>query len=260
VLLAQRLPLAILLADDLEVNRRLVLLMLKRLGYEAQAVGTGREAVEAATRASFDLVLMDVQMPDMDGFAATRRIIELMGGHRPRIVAMTAHAMARDLDKCFAAGMDDYIPKPFTFEALQGVLERAGRAANADRPADAERAADAAAAAPAGETIDWTRIDSLRPYDSDGSMVREIVAAFLRDGPKYLAAIRAAQAAADAGELASAAHALKGAAANIGARMLEAVCREAESLARAGTLSGDFVEAAERRLDEAVCALAEFRS
>lgn len=254
MLLAQRLPLAILLADDLEVNRQLALLMLKHLGYEAQAVATGRDAVEAATRASFDLVLIDVQMPDMDGFTATRRIIELMGGKRPRIVAMTAHAMASDLDNCFAAGMDDYIPKPFTFEALQGVLERAGRVANAGR------AADAAAAAPAGETIDWTRIDGLRPYDSDGSMVREIVAAFLRDGPKYLAAMRAAQAAADAGELASAAHALKGAAANIGARMLEAVCREAESLARAGTLSGDFVEAAERRLDEAVCALAEFRS
>jgi PAS domain S-box-containing protein len=252
--LGERLPLSILVADDVEVNRKLAVLMLKALGYESpQAVSTGAEAVQAATHRSFDLVLMDVQMPDMDGFEATRLIREKFGAKGPKVIAMTAFAMAGDRDRCLAAGMDDYLPKPFTPDTLREVIERvagAGSAALAAQPA--------AAPSPAPQSpIDWTRIESLKPYDADGSLVREAIGAFLRDGPKYLAAMHEAFGASDGGAVASAAHALKGAAANVGARRLEAICREVEAQARDGTVgdAGETVAKSVLELDAAVRAL-----
>ncbi len=123
--LAERLPLRILLAEDNRVNQRLALLMLEGLGYRADVAGNGLEVLQALRRQPYDLVLMDVLMPEMDGLTATRLICEQWApGSRPRIVAMTAAAMKEDRQNCLDAGMDDFISKPLFPEELRGALER----------------------------------------------------------------------------------------------------------------------------------------
>jgi CheY-like chemotaxis protein len=129
MLLAERLPLRILLAEDNVVNQKVALRMLDRLGYHADLAATGIEAVEAVKRQSYDVVLMDLQMPEMDGLEATRHIRADAPAQQPRIIAMTANAMANDREHCLAAGMDDYVSKPVRLEDLRAALERAAGAA-----------------------------------------------------------------------------------------------------------------------------------
>ena len=122
--MAERHPLRILLAEDNVVNQKLAMRLLQRMGYEADLAVNGLEALAAVERATYDVVLMDVQMPEMDGFEATRRIVERWT-ERPRIVAMTANAMQGDRETCLAAGMDDYVTKPIRVDALVGALMKA---------------------------------------------------------------------------------------------------------------------------------------
>jgi len=118
--------LRILLAEDNSVNQKVALRILEKLGYRADVASNGLEALEALERESYDVVLMDVQMPEMDGLDASRRICARWPAEsRPRIVAMTANAMIEDREACFAAGMDDYIAKPVSPEALAEALSRA---------------------------------------------------------------------------------------------------------------------------------------
>src|SRR5947199_4802081 len=125
--LAQRLPLRILLAEDNTVNQKLAVRLLERMGYRADVVANGLEVLEALQRQSYDVILMDVQMPEMDGLEASRAIHEgWPAEEHPRIVAMTANAMQGDREECLAAGMDDYLSKPIQIKALQEALERAG--------------------------------------------------------------------------------------------------------------------------------------
>ncbi len=122
---SEPLPLEILLVEDNPVNQMVALKMLEGLGYRAEAAANGLEAVEQVERRSFDVVLMDIQMPELDGLEATRRIRRLLPADRqPRIIAMTASAMKGDEEKCLDAGMDDYISKPVTIDNLRGKLER----------------------------------------------------------------------------------------------------------------------------------------
>jgi len=124
-LLAEQLPLQILLAEDNVVNQKVALQLLKRMGYRADVAGNGLEVLEALHRQPYDVVLMDVQMPQMDGLEATRRICqEWSGTKRPRIIAMTANAMQGDREMCLEAGMDDYVSKPIRGEALARTLEK----------------------------------------------------------------------------------------------------------------------------------------
>jgi PAS domain S-box-containing protein len=247
--LAEQLPMRILVVDDVEVNRRLAVSLLRNFGYAADAVGTGREAVELA--ATYDLLLMDVQMPDVDGLEATRLIRSRAGKGGPRIVALTASAMAGDRERCLAAGMDDYLAKPLQPQALQAALEQVGRSA-------ARQAGMKRAARPAG-AVDWGRIESLKPFDPDGSMVAGAIAAFLADAPGRIRAIRDAHAAGDAQALISAAHALKGAAANIGAARLQELSQAIESLAREDRVAEarKAIGGLEKSLAEAAGALAK---
>jgi CheY-like chemotaxis protein len=123
--MAARHPLRILLAEDNVVNQKLALRLLQQMGYRADLASNGIEAVESVERQPYDVVLMDVQMPEMDGLEATRRITAATPtGRRPRIVAMTANAMQGDREMCLAAGMDDYLTKPVRVEELVDALER----------------------------------------------------------------------------------------------------------------------------------------
>ena len=120
--------LRILLAEDNAVNQKVALRVLDKLGYRADVASNGLEALEALERESYDVVLMDVQMPEMDGLDASRRICERWPAEsRPRIIAMTANAMVEDREACFAAGMDDYVAKPVRPEELAAALSRARR-------------------------------------------------------------------------------------------------------------------------------------
>ena len=118
-------PLRILLAEDSLVNQRVMRLMLQKLNLSAEIVGNGIEAIAALEAAPYDVILMDVQMPEMDGLEATRHICARWPqARRPRIIAMTAHAMQGDRERCLAAGMDDYLSKPVQMEELRVVMER----------------------------------------------------------------------------------------------------------------------------------------
>ena len=123
---APRQSVLVLVAEDNPVNRKLALQQLKKLGYAAHAVADGREAIDAVVRDDYDLVLMDCQMPEVDGFEATREIrrAESARGRHVPIVAMTANALEGDREQCLAAGMDDYLAKPVQLAALRAVVER----------------------------------------------------------------------------------------------------------------------------------------
>jgi CheY-like chemotaxis protein len=126
--LATRHPLRILLAEDNVVNQKLALRILQQMGYRADLASNGLEAVESIERQVYDVVLMDVQMPEMDGLEASRQITATQAaGARPRIVAMTANAMAGDREMCLAAGMDDYITKPIRVDQLVEALMQVPR-------------------------------------------------------------------------------------------------------------------------------------
>ncbi len=116
--------LRILVAEDNPVNQKMAMLMLKRLGYRGEAVADGREVLKALERQPYDVVLMDIQMPEMDGLEAAKRIRERRSSAQPKIIAVTAYAMTGDRERCIEAGMQDYLAKPFTQEELKAVLER----------------------------------------------------------------------------------------------------------------------------------------
>jgi CheY-like chemotaxis protein len=215
--------------------------MLEKQGYRADAAANGREAVEMLAQLPYDLVLMDCQMPEMDGYAATaeiRRREREQGGaarHTP-IIAMTANALEGEAEKCLAAGMDDYIPKPVTVQRLEAVLTR--------RRAQAEPGV-------AQEAVDTSTLAALRDLHGAGQpdILAELIAVYLRDTPSRLATLHEALAHADAGSLRGAAHSLKGSSSQIGAAQMAQLCADLEEQARAADLAG----AAQtlRRLDAA---------
>jgi CheY-like chemotaxis protein len=125
--LGKRHPLRILLAEDNAVNQKLALRILEQMGYRADVASNGIEAIESIERQVYDVILMDVQMPEMDGLNATREIRKLLHATQPHIIAMTANAMEGDREACLAAGMDDYISKPIRVDELVRALERSSR-------------------------------------------------------------------------------------------------------------------------------------
>jgi CheY-like chemotaxis protein len=124
--LAAALPMRILVAEDNPVNQQLVVLLLEKLGYRADVVSNGVEALQALERQSYDVLLLDVLMPEMDGLTAARRITEQAVADRPYIVGVTANALQGDREQCLAAGMDDYVSKPIRLKELVAALRRAG--------------------------------------------------------------------------------------------------------------------------------------
>jgi PAS domain S-box-containing protein len=224
-------PLRLLVAEDNEVNRRLALALLAKLGYHADVVENGREALDALQRQMYDVVLMDVQMPEVDGLEATRRIRDRFGtGQRPTIIAMTANALPGDRDECLAAGMDDHLAKPIRIDELSRALARCHSHVE-ERDTPPIRSDDA---------VDGTALEALAASLGDGDEgwegMRELIVAFLEDAPTQLATLRDAVERGDASEARRAAHSLKSNGATFGAQAFSGVCRELESLARGGEL------------------------
>jgi CheY-like chemotaxis protein len=142
--MAARHPLRILLAEDNVVNQKLALRLLQQMGYRADLASNGVEAIESVARQTYDVVLMDVQMPEMDGLQASRAITgRWSAAQRPRIVAMTANAMQGDRELCLAAGMDDYVTKPIRVDALVEALARVAARETAEQRADLARLGEA---------------------------------------------------------------------------------------------------------------------
>ena len=196
----------LLVAEDNPINLKLVLMMLERLGYRADSAVDGRAVLEAVSRESYDLVLMDVQMPGMDGFEATRLLTDMLGERRPRVVAITAHALAGDRERCLAAGMDDYLSKPISLDELREVVER--------QTATRGGAGAGAARSP----VDPSRLERLREWcGGGGDVVPELVDAFLTSSQRYLSQVRAAVTDRERGVLRESAHSLKGGCLNVGA-------------------------------------------
>ncbi|MBS0375720.1 MAG: response regulator [Proteobacteria bacterium] len=225
--------LRVLLVEDNAVNRRVAEHQLRKLGCLVSVACNGIEAVEAALAGGVDLVLMDCQMPLLDGFDATRQIRQREpAGQRLPIIALTANALAGDRDSCLAAGMDDYLSKPLEPAALAASLARwAPPGMRALTPAPASAAgAEPADAAP----VDLAALAVLT--EGDAGFERELIEVFIASGDSALAALVAALAGGDLGELRRQAHALKGASANLRARPLAARAEELEAAAVAGDL------------------------
>jgi signal transduction histidine kinase/DNA-binding response OmpR family regulator len=227
----------VLVADDNAVNLKVACAMLTKLGYEWRTAADGREAVEAVAHvasqgASFGAILMDVNMPDVDGLEATRQIHAMLGDAAPPIIALTAGASLEDRARCEAAGMDDYLTKPLQVSALAQSLERwlAQREVRGEPAASPAPAPTSAAEAP---LMDFSRLEEFREFDDeDLTTTREVIGLFAADTPPRLSALQAAVDAGDAGALAKTAHALKGGASNIGAKAIQQHADALESAAK----------------------------
>ena len=230
----------ILVAEDNEVNQEVIAESIAKLGHDFTVVENGRAALEAALTGKYDLVLMDLRMPHMDGFEAARAIRqeEAIGGTGKRIpiVALSANAMKGDRDLCLDCGMDDHLAKPFTLDGLSAKLAQ-WLPRNADQADDAPRPAEAslrhAAADDSKAIIDETALKRISALQRPGrpNVLDKIIRTFFKTTPLALEQLDTALA---AGEFAAArdlAHSLKSSAANLGALGMAEYCRELEALA-----------------------------
>ena len=221
----------VLVVEDNAVNRLVVERLLDRMGHEVVVVENGIQAVERTASEAFDAVLMDVQMPEMDGLEATRRIRarESAGGRRQPVIALTAHAMKGDEERCLASGMDAYLSKPLQSAALAAVLARVvsgrvpGKAAPSAQPAPVE--------APA-----FSRAALLEQLGGDKALLREIAGIFVREGPALLEDVRLAIESTDCDRISRAAHRLKGSLLQLAAAPAAAAALAVEESGRAGNV------------------------
>jgi len=219
----------VLVVEDNDINRAVAMRSLERLGYRTRGARHGAEAVEAFAPEAYAAVLMDCQMPVMDGYEATVKLRAAEAGRRPTpILAMTAGALAGDRERCLAAGMDDYIAKPVVFEQLAAILARWAPVSGAPAEASSPSAAPAA-------RLDERVVDQLRALDSPGSGFFDgVVGMFLDTTPTRLDALARAAAAGDVPALQAAAHALRSTCGNLGARRMHDLCAQIEEAAGAG--------------------------
>jgi CheY-like chemotaxis protein/HPt (histidine-containing phosphotransfer) domain-containing protein len=238
----RRKPLRVLVAEDNAVNRKLAASILQRAGHEAILVTNGKEAVDAMTRERFDVVLMDVQMPVMGGFEATRLIRELeaRSGRRTPIIAVTAHAMKGDREDCFAAGMDGFAPKPIQSAKL---LEMLDRLASASMRAATPVTAMSAVTTPTeiadnSDSATFDEVGLIKLVSGNRALARELAGLFLEDLGPRLTDITAAVDGRDGERLHMAAHALAGSAGTLKAGLVAAAAKALETIARSGDLGG----------------------
>jgi signal transduction histidine kinase/CheY-like chemotaxis protein/HPt (histidine-containing phosphotransfer) domain-containing protein len=254
--MAERLPLRILLAEDNVTNQQLAQHLLARLGYRIDVAANGLEALAALERQAYDVILMDMQMPEMDGLEATRRIRQTWQGNLgPRIIAMTANAMQGDREACFEAGMDDYISKPIRVEDLLQALQKckplvsvSGHYKLSHLAAEMTAAPeipprvpqpDKAEVNPGSESpLDQKALDKLLDNMGDREYFIKIINTYLTEGAKMMAEMREAVETDNASKLRLVAHTLKSNSADVGARHLSGLCKQLEDLGRQGKIDG----------------------
>jgi signal transduction histidine kinase/DNA-binding response OmpR family regulator/HPt (histidine-containing phosphotransfer) domain-containing protein len=234
-LVAER-GLRVLLAEDGAVNRQVAVDLLTRRGHRVDTVENGQEALDAVERGGYDLVLMDVHMPVMDGLAATVAIRALPSPEQASVpvIALTASAMLADRERCFAAGMDGYVTKPFRATELFRIVERYEPTA-ASPPAGRLAAVPPQPATADVSVLDWN--SALRNLDSDEALLRELAGMFLIEYPKLMSIMDAANASGDAAELRRAAHTMKGSADVIAAGGVVSAAQRLADLGREGKLA-----------------------
>ena len=265
----------ILVADDNETNQMVAVQLLRRLGYHAEVAANGAEAFEAYRTMPFDLILMDCQMPQMDGYDATRAIREaekLTGQHIP-IVAATANAMRGDREKCLAAGMDEYLSKPVKIDELKTVLDRwisrrpagagstdarrgsatSGGEAHADRsPAHASKPGSGKKKGKRMDPLDPEVFGQLKQADGGGGgFLGALIDKFLQEAPSRLATLGEAADRCDKEAVVKAAHSLKGSSGTLGAKELSDMCAGLEECGKTGRMTevGMRVSAIQKEFD-----------
>jgi CheY-like chemotaxis protein len=245
--LAQQLPLRILLAEDNRVNQQVAQLILEQLGYQADAVGNGLEVLQSLRRQVYDVVLMDLQMPEMDGLTAARHIyLEWPLGLRPRIIAMTAYVTQDDWEQCLEAGMEDFISKPIQIERLVNALSKCqpNREVEMSRGGREKFPLSPSSYFPLYSStttssfhpIDLKVLQSLRKMAGAraSDVLAQVVNNYIEQAPQLLQAMHTAVAKKDAVALHQAAHGLRSASANLGATTLSQLCKKLEAMGRAG--------------------------
>ena len=216
-------PATILVVDDDPLNRAMLSMSLDAEGHQVREAGNGREAIAVLAEHAIDVVLTDIEMPEMDGLEATRRIRADGPSTQPRVVAMTANAMQGDREACLAAGMDDYLAKPIRPEQLAAAL-----AATPNRAADR----------PKITVLDRSALARLQAIAPNAEALARLVASFLDNGAVLIAKMAEAAGAGDAEALRRHSHTLKSNAASFGASDLSEHCAALEARARAGDLAG----------------------
>jgi CheY-like chemotaxis protein/HPt (histidine-containing phosphotransfer) domain-containing protein len=275
--MGQQLPLHILLAEDNATNQKLALRLLARMGYRADVVANGLEAVEALKRQPYDVVLMDIQMPEMDGLEATRHVRrELPDARQPRVIAMTANAMQGDREMCLAAGMDDYVSKPIRVEELVNALSKSrpletsvaveqatpGKDAGEDgrhlggldqvesqasvvttgaglAVSEADEPQSPSLSTPALAVLDPGALeDLLSMLGGEFDYLVELIDSFLEDAPKLLSELGRSVDGGDAAGVRRVAHSLKSNGADFGATGFSSLCKDLEMMGKSGTTDG----------------------
>ncbi|HEY3760769.1 MAG TPA: response regulator [Verrucomicrobiae bacterium] len=267
---AERLPLKILLVDDNSINQKVAARIVQQLGYKPDLAVNGRVALEALDREHYDLVFMDVMMPEMDGLEATRNIRERQKNpsanpnYRARIliIAMTAHAMQTDKEKCLAAGMDDYLAKPIRPADVRGAIEKWAPQVQPVQPASPDAApapaatalaaptTQAAPASPEEPAVDLSRFNDMS--GGDPAMAKELIEMFDKQTTQQLKQIEDAMRSKDASTIGHVAHSCKGASATLGMKRLAAVMLKLEKLGKSGAVDGadQFLTEAQREFKE----------
>ena len=240
--LADRLPLKILVAEDNAVNQKVATQTLARMGYRADVVGNGLEVLDALTRQHYDVVLMDVQMPVMDGLESSRRICKKWAKpRRPYLIAVTANAMQGDREDCIAAGMDDYISKPIRINELIQALSRCPvtgtvslKAFAADPESSERREVQEKAPEASLPVLNQKILDDLRDIEA----LEELVDLYLQETPQLLEGVETAIAEQNSQQLRQSAHSLKSTSAALGANPLSDLGQELEEKGKAGDFTG----------------------
>ncbi len=245
--------LRILLAEDNPVNQKVASLILEKLGYRADVVSNGLEAVSSVQTVPYDCVLMDVEMPEMDGITATKKILEQNLARTPHIIGLTAYAMSEDRDRCLQAGMKDFLTKPIRVEELEKALDTVARLREELDPSNSHEVDMPDSGSPENiaeesatmseleieaelEVLDLAILDSLRQLAGAKaqSFLTKIINQYLEDSPERLAAISQALEAKDPEAIRQAAHGFRSSSANLGIVIVADRCKNLENLARAG--------------------------
>ncbi|MDY7007473.1 MAG: response regulator [Cyanobacteriota bacterium] len=248
--LAEHLPLKILLAEDNIINQEFAVAILEKMGYKIDVVHNGIDAIAACKNQNYDIIFMDVQMPEMDGLEATREIIkQLPSETRPKIIAMTANAMEDDRDECLQAGMDDYVSKPVKIQLMQQMLEKWGtKHTNINDTTSSSQILDRTA-----------MIVSM--VETKPELVKKMTHLYLdQEGPRRLTEIKQAIAEENAKSLKHSAHTLKGGSATLGVVGVVEVCRQLEAKAKNQDFADieQLVQLLEERYEEARKELIKF--